>query len=105
MKIVERGDFSDDVRHLQLSLITIGVLRGQVDGKFGLGTYKALFRFKSYAGLDGAGYADQQTFDALKEAEIIDVFPVEDDVSIPIIGDDPEPVRNGVALGQDDAPV
>jgi len=105
LRIVERGDFSDDVRHLQLSLVTIGRLQGQADGKFGLSTYKALFRFKNEMGLDGEGFADQRTFDALIEAEKIEAFPIEDAEPLPTIGDDPEPVRIGVARAEEDVPV
>lgn len=99
--IVDRGDFSDAVRHLQLSLVSLARLGGAVDGKFGHNTYKALFGFKTELGLDGAGFADQATFDALNDADAAEAVPVEDAGLLPMIGDEPEPVRNGVSLWED----
>ena len=101
-KFVERGDFNDQVRHLQLALISTGRLRGTVDGKFGFNTYKALFKFKKNAGMDGAGYADAATFQALNEVDFTEFAVTEDEAMIPMIGDEPEPVRNGVSQGEDD---
>lgn len=99
---VDRGDFSDAVRHLQLSLVSLGLLRGTVDGKFGFNTYKALFRFKSEAGLEGEGYADKATFDALNDPDFTETVSVEEAGDVPVIGDEPEPMRNGVSLGDED---
>lgn len=100
--IVDRGDFSDAVRHLQLSLVSLGLLRGTVDGKFGYNTYKALFKFKSEAGFEGEGYADKATFDALNDPDFTEAISVEEAGDVPVIGDEPEPIRNGVSLGEED---
>ncbi|MDP5215697.1 peptidoglycan-binding protein [Ruegeria sp. 2205SS24-7] len=100
--IVDRGDFSDAVRHLQLSLVSLGLLRGTVDGKFGFNTYKALFKFKSEAGLDGEGYADKATFHALNNPDFTESMSTEAAGDAPLIGDDPEPIRNGISLGEED---
>lgn len=101
-RIVDRGDFDDNVRRLQLLLVEHGLLTGTVDGKFGFNTYKALFEFKTRMDLIGAGYADVATFRALQE----DTWPlvetaVEDFVNLPKIGHEPEPVRCGISLESD----
>lgn len=102
-QIVDRGDFSDGVRRLQLSLVTLGLLNGTVDGKFGHRTYEALFGFKTRAGLPGAGYADKATFDALSAAETSESVAVEGVSAIPNIANEPEPIRNGISLHPGDA--
>lgn len=101
-KIVDRGDFSDGVRRLQLALVSLGRLSGTVDGKFGFNTYKALFAFKSQLGLVGAGHADAATFAALESADFTESFDTEDAGPIPVIGDDPEAIRNGVSLAEEE---
>jgi peptidoglycan hydrolase-like protein with peptidoglycan-binding domain len=87
---------------LQLSLVSLGLLGGTVDGKFGYNTYKALHKFKTQFGLDGAGFADTATFEALDEAEAMESFSVEEVEDLPIIGDEPEPIRDGVSLGEEE---
>lgn len=100
-EIVDRGDFSDPVRKLQLSLVTLGRLGGDVDGKFGYNTYKALFKFKNALGMDGAGYADAATFAALENSDFTESVEAEGTDDLPQIGNDPEPIREGISLSQD----
>lgn len=97
-QVVERGDFNDMVRKLQLLLVENGYLRGTVDGKFGFGTYKALRKFKTEAGLDGVGYADPETFRALRDGDSIGIESVESDEPVPVIGEEPETIREGISL-------
>lgn len=89
--IVDRGDFGDNVRRLQLLLIEQGVLGGRVDGKFGKGTYDGLLRFKSKHRMSGVGYADVATFAKLKSANPENM--TESANALPHIGQDPEPIR------------
>jgi peptidoglycan hydrolase-like protein with peptidoglycan-binding domain len=97
-EIVDRGDFSDEVRLLQRLLVDRGFLTGTVDGKFGHGTYRALVAFKSRVGLEPLGYADAATLEALRafagEAE----GALESGAALPRIGAEEEPVRHGISL-------
>lgn len=103
--IVERGDFNDQVRALQTLLIERRVLSGTVDGKFGFNTYKGLRRFKEEAGLDGVGYADPATFKALQAGRDQEGIRQEQSVQeLPVIGDDPEPIRQGISLDAESVP-
>jgi predicted chitinase/peptidoglycan hydrolase-like protein with peptidoglycan-binding domain len=92
----DRGDFDDRVRSLQLLLIEHRALTGKVDGKFGKNTYDGLFRFKTARRMQDAGYADTETFAALKQpGPPIDT--IEGSRNVPVIGvDEPEPVREVV---------
>lgn len=92
----DRGDFDDRVRSLQLLLIEHRALTGKVDGKFGKNTYDGLFRFKTARRMQGAGYADTETFAALKQpGPPIDT--IEGGRNIPVIGaDELGPVREAV---------
>jgi putative chitinase len=94
-RIVDRGDFDDDVRRLQILLIEHQRLRGTVDGKFGMGTYRGLFAFKVENRMSGAGYADAATFAKLKEASR--PIATEGLLELPEIGNDPEPIRPEIA--------
>ncbi len=99
---VERGDFDDKVRELQLLLVEIGALTGTVDGKFGNGTYRALRRFKESNGLNGVGYADDATFAALKREAATGMSAIEAEGPLPRIGEEPEPVRHGISRFDED---
>ena len=90
-RIVERGDFGDEVRKLQLLLIEHQVLRGKVDGKFGNGSYLGLFDFKNSQRMSGSGYADAATFAKLREKSR--PAPTEVIEALPQIGNEPEPIR------------
>ena len=61
------GDNSDDVKALQLALITLGYSCGKwgMDGEFGPATSNALQAFKKDAGLGVNCVVDQKTMDAL----------------------------------------
>lgn len=96
--VTDRGDFDDMVRRLQLLLIEQGVLRGKVDGKFGRGTYRGLFEFKTAARLANPGYADPATFAALRAADLPLADTIEAIDNIPSISDEAEPVRNGINM-------
>lgn len=90
-RIVERGDFDDEVRKLQLLLIEHQVLRGKVDGKFGNGSYLGLYSFKTSQRMSGAGYADAATFAKLREKSR--PAPTEAFDTLPQTGNEPEPIR------------
>ena len=44
-QVIERGAFGDDVIELQARLQYLGNDHGQIDGKFGYGTYNAVSQF------------------------------------------------------------
>ena len=100
-RIVERGDFDDEVRKLQLLLIEHRVLGGKVDGKFGNGTYKGLFKFKTDHRMQGAGFADAATFAKLRQESR--PAPTESFDMLPMIEDEPEPIRPPIMMFDGDA--
>jgi len=63
------GDNGDDVKALQLALITLGYSCGKwgADGEFGLATRNAVKAFQKDAGLTVDGVAGSQTFKAINE--------------------------------------
>ncbi len=60
-QVVERGAFGDDVIELQARLQYLGFYNGQIDGKFGYGTYNAVRQFQDQYGLTVDGIAGQDT--------------------------------------------
>lgn len=62
---IQRGAFGDDVIELQARLQYIGFYHGQLDGKFGYGTYWALRNFQEQYGLPIDGIAGKATKDKL----------------------------------------
>ena len=62
---VQRGAFGDDVIELQARLQYLGFYHGNIDGKFGYGTYWALRNFQEQYGLPVDGIAGKTTKDKL----------------------------------------
>lgn len=62
---IQRGAFGDDVIELQARLQYIGFYHGDLDGKFGYGTYWALRNFQEQYGLPIDGIAGKTTKDKL----------------------------------------
>lgn len=60
-QVIERGAFGDDVIELQARLQYIGFYTGEIDGKFGYGTYWALRNFQDQYGLPIDGIAGTDT--------------------------------------------
>ncbi|MDW0115576.1 spore cortex-lytic enzyme [Sporosarcina thermotolerans] len=67
-----RGATGDDVIELQARLQYIGFYRGDIDGKFGYGTYWALRNFQDKYGLPIDGIAGSQTKKKLTAASSYD---------------------------------
>lgn len=97
VQYIDRGDWNDEVRVLQRLLVQRGYLTGRADGKFGYSTYKALRNFKRSANLDGVGYADPATLQALRGSAIAAV-----EGSVPSLDDEIEPIREGISLGENE---
>jgi N-acetylmuramoyl-L-alanine amidase len=64
-QVIERGAFGDDVIELQARLQYIGFYTGEIDGKFGYGTYWALRNFQDQYGLPIDGMAGTDTKEKL----------------------------------------
>lgn len=62
---VQRGAFGDDVVELQARLQYLSFYKGEIDGKFGYGTYWALRKFQESYGLPVDGIAGKGTKDKL----------------------------------------
>lgn len=62
---VQRGAFGDDVVELQARLQYLSFYKGEIDGKFGYGTYWALRKFQESYGLPVDGIAGKATKDKL----------------------------------------
>lgn len=60
-QVIERGAFGDDVIELQARLQYLGFYKGEIDGKFGYGTYNATKQFQSQYGLKADGIAGAST--------------------------------------------
>ena len=60
-QVIERGAFGDDVIELQARLQYLGIYHGEIDGKFGYGTYNAVRQFQEQYGLNVDGVAGQGT--------------------------------------------
>lgn len=67
-QVIERGAFGDDVIELQARLQYTGFYTGEIDGKFGYGTYWALRNFQEQYGLPIDGIAGKDTKDKLVSA-------------------------------------
>ena len=71
--LVKEGERGEDVRRVQILLISRGYLSGEADGICGKDTVEAILRFQKDAGLETDGVCGQATFDLLeakaKEAE------------------------------------
>jgi hypothetical protein len=57
-----------DAEHLQETLRALGYHPGPVDGRFGLGTERAVVAFQNDKGLTPNGFADPETWKALDKA-------------------------------------
>ena len=68
---LKRGDASDAVKELQERLIQLGYLAGEADGKFGVGTYRALQAFQRANGLKTDGIAGVNTRNLLNSTSAI----------------------------------
>ncbi|MFC4410980.1 spore cortex-lytic enzyme [Chungangia koreensis] len=64
-QVIERGAFGDDVIELQARLQYVGYYTGEIDGKFGYGTYWALRNFQEQYGLPIDGIAGKGTKEKL----------------------------------------
>ncbi|MFV2047129.1 spore cortex-lytic enzyme [Metabacillus sp. YM-086] len=60
-QVIQRGAVGDDVIELQSRLKYIGFYKGEIDGAFGWGTYRALRNFQSEFGLTVDGKAGLKT--------------------------------------------
>ena len=78
MSVLKQGSSGPKVVELQTDLKRLGFEPGFVDGKFGLGTKKALMAFQKSKGLKADGIAGQITFNALSSA-IKKITPVSTD--------------------------
>ncbi|NME05866.1 spore cortex-lytic enzyme [Psychrobacillus sp. BL-248-WT-3] len=78
---VQRGAFGDDVIELQARLQYIGYYTGEIDGKFGYGTYWALRNFQEAFGLPVDGLLGQGTKDKLVKATKFDKEYVHDQIN------------------------
>lgn len=65
---IQRGAFGDDVIELQARLQYVGYYTGNIDGKFGYGTYWALRNFQEQYGLPVDGVAGEKTKKKLVDA-------------------------------------
>lgn len=65
--LVKEGVRGDDVRRVQLLLISRGYLTGEADGVCGKATVKAIEQFQREAGLEADGICGQETFDLLEK--------------------------------------
>lgn len=78
--LVKEGARGDDVRRVQLLLISRGYLTGEADGVCGRDTVKAIEQFQREAGLEADGICGQETFDLLekqaKEREVAETEEV-----------------------------
>lgn len=63
---IQRGAFGDDVIELQARLQYLSYYHGNIDGKFGYGTYWALRNFQEQYGLPVDGIAGNTTKDKLE---------------------------------------
>ena len=64
---------------MQTRLQELGYYKGELDGRFGYGTYNAVLRFQKRNGLSGDGIAGQRTLTILYESP--DVIWAEDAVT------------------------
>lgn len=62
---VQRGAFGDDVIELQARLQYLSFYKGEIDGKFGYGTYRAVRNFQEQYGLPVDGIAGNTTKEKL----------------------------------------
>lgn len=60
--VFKQGDRNEDVRQLQLRLITLGYLSGNADGEFDSKTEKAVRVYQEQAGLSVTGECDYNTY-------------------------------------------
>ncbi|MBQ7479835.1 MAG: peptidoglycan-binding protein, partial [Selenomonadaceae bacterium] len=65
--LVKEGVRGDDVRRVQLLLISRGYLTGEADGVCGKDTVKAIEQFQREAGLEADGICGQETFELLEK--------------------------------------
>lgn len=66
--MLQKGDYSNDVRELQEKLVSLGYDVGGVDGDFGKNTYAAVINFQSKNGLDADGIVGTMTWAAIDKA-------------------------------------
>ncbi|RYM05440.1 spore cortex-lytic enzyme [Sporolactobacillus sp. THM7-7] len=71
-QVMTQGAYGDDVIELQARLQYIGYYRGEIDGRFGYGTYWALRHFQSAYGLKVDGQAGNETKQKLVRASRFD---------------------------------
>ena len=64
---LHEGERGENIKKMQLCLITCGFLQGEADGVFGAATKDALMRFQKDAALEVDGVCGEQTMAALTE--------------------------------------
>ncbi|MEF9878515.1 MAG: peptidoglycan-binding protein [Clostridia bacterium] len=74
-KTVRVGDRGDNVRSLQQKLLEYGYYKGDVDGRFGNQTRRAVEQFQYQHGLDSDGIAGKRTLTVLYESNEIRKAP------------------------------
>jgi peptidoglycan hydrolase-like protein with peptidoglycan-binding domain len=65
MTLLKKGDISNEVRALQQALNNKGYTTNGIDGKFGQGTYDAVYAFQKRSGLAADGIAGKDTLKLL----------------------------------------
>ncbi|MBD7945172.1 spore cortex-lytic enzyme [Psychrobacillus sp. AK 1817] len=80
-QIVQRGAYGDDVIELQARLQYIGYYTGEIDGKFGYGTYWALRNFQEKYGLPVDGMLGESTKSKLVKASKFDKAYVHEQIN------------------------
>ncbi|MEG2253143.1 MAG: peptidoglycan-binding domain-containing protein [Clostridia bacterium] len=76
-KTIRVGDNGDEVRNMQQKLADLGYYAGDVDGRFGNQTRRAVEKFQYNNGLDSDGIAGKNTLTVLFEYKDVRSAPVE----------------------------
>ncbi|MEG0493006.1 MAG: peptidoglycan-binding domain-containing protein [Clostridia bacterium] len=74
-KTIRVGDRGEDVKSLQQKLLEYGYYKGDVDGRFGNQTRRAVEQFQYQHGLDSDGIAGKRTLTVLYESDEIRKAP------------------------------
>lgn len=70
---IRKGASGDYVAEIQKQLLALGYLTFPVDGEFGPGTEQAVKDFQSVHHLKSTGIVNKETYDAIKNAEILSI--------------------------------
>ena len=82
-KTVQMGDNGDLVRQMQEKLAEYGYYTGDIDGRFGNGTRRAVESFQYQHGLSVDGIAGRRTLTVLYECEEIRLAPDDEPTPVP----------------------